>query len=772
VAHARGAIWTGAQTHERGLVDTLGSLPEALFEARRAAEIDADADVAVGAYPQPQSWLEQWLASSAASNVDADLARLRYLVRALPGVAPLDGALLTALSPPHTPSAAHPADAESDRACDALRASARPRGAAWRRVRPRRDPRDRERHVPRDSGKVPRVTAHPATPHTPRDSVHCVHAHLCSGCPLIERGYASQLETKGERVRRALLRYAELHEVLVAPVAGAHPIERYRVRAKLCCGPEGIGLFAKGGGHRLVDLPECRVLTPDLHVAVSEFRSWLASAAESDLARALRAIDVREVSERGDGSDARVLATLILDRDANVADALIAEVASNLERAIPSLRGVAVSRQAGPQVLGRDLRAVSGAASCPDRVSAHGPFTLASHGAFTQVHRGQAARMHDVVRERLGAAATGAVLDLFSGSGALGLTLAASGARVLLVDTWRGGLDAALDAARAQGIRNVDARAGDAGAVARELATSGARFDAVLANPPRSGLSPAVRDALAALGPACIVYVSCQPETLARDLAHLRWLGYAADSASPLDMIPLSAEVECVVALRRRAAPEPHVLYRDDHVIIADKRPHEPTTPHGEHKACLLERVRAIPGAEAAVPIHRLDAGTSGICAFALAPEHVAGFARALAADSTSKTYLAGVRGIPRAKGTIARALPERGKLRTAQTRYRRAEVIGGHALLHVMPREGRTHQIRRHLAEIGHALLGDTRYGHTPTNRHLYERHGLDRTFLHYTALELVHPATGRPLRIESPLCGDLVAVVASLGGVAPSDA
>ncbi|MGH7298657.1 MAG: hypothetical protein ACRELB_27195, partial [Polyangiaceae bacterium] len=88
------------------------------------------------------------------------------------------------------------------------------------------------------------------------------------------------------------------------------------------------------------------------------------------------------------------------------------------------------------------------------------------------------------------------------------------------------------------------------------------------------------------------------------------------------------------------------------------------------------------------------------------------------------------------------------------------------HSVLRVVPEQGRTHKIRRHLAAIGHPVLGDDRYGHPTTNRYFEEKNGLDRTFLHCVRLELDHPDTGTRHVIESPLPGDLRAVLERTAG------
>jgi 23S rRNA-/tRNA-specific pseudouridylate synthase len=257
------------------------------------------------------------------------------------------------------------------------------------------------------------------------------------------------------------------------------------------------------------------------------------------------------------------------------------------------------------------------------------------------------------------------------------------------------------------------------------------------------------------------LYVSCDPLTLARDLAHLAELGWRCERLEPFDLMPLTDHVESLAVLRRAPPPPLAVLHADGALVAVAKPPFLPTLPHPEHPDSLLARVRALPGRERAVPLGRLDAGTSGVCLFASSPERAGALQRALAAEDAERRYLALVRGVARARGSIARPLDER----AARTRYRRLAVVAGHALLEVAPESGRTHQIRRHLAGVGEPVLGDARHGHAASNRHLFERAGLDRPFLHCAGVAFRHPVTKARLRIEAALAPDLASVLARLG-------
>src|SRR5258708_24335011 len=115
------------------------------------------------------------------------------------------------------------------------------------------------------------------------ERVICEHAERCGGCPIIGLPYAEQLAMKRGRVVQALARYPALELVYTEPVAPALPIVGYRTRAKLIVAPGGkVGLFAKGGGHQVVDIPRCRVLSPALARVVTALRDRIVAAEPDD----------------------------------------------------------------------------------------------------------------------------------------------------------------------------------------------------------------------------------------------------------------------------------------------------------------------------------------------------------------------------------------------------------------------------------------------------------------------------------------------------------
>ena len=143
------------------------------------------------------------------------------------------------------------------------------------------------------------------------------------------------------------------------------------------------------------------------------------------------------------------------------------------------------------------------------------------------------------------------LLDLYCGAGTIGLSMAGMARRLLGVEIVPQAVENARENARLNGIENAEFFCGDAGEAARMLAERGERPDVIVLDPPRKGCSPDLVRTVAEFGPKRIVYVSCDPATLARDLKLFAELGYPPVEAAPVDMFPGTAHVETVVLLSK-----------------------------------------------------------------------------------------------------------------------------------------------------------------------------------------------------------------------------
>lgn len=361
--------------------------------------------------------------------------------------------------------------------------------------------------------------------------MECRHHPTCPGCPRLDEPYAAQLDAKRERMATAFGRYPHLALPVPDQVQPAAFVESYRHRLKLPVDIRDkrvvVGLYDPRSG-RVLDTPDCPVLEPGLREALPPILDWLRGR------RGVHAIDLLRSSATGE------LQLVIACQGGDLHGG--PRAARQLVAKVPDLVSVAVSR-ADPQrkrVMGRGAKVVAGRAAIEEAI---GEFRYQLHpGAFFQVDPRNAAWIHERVRDFVGDAAR--VLDLYAGVGAYALMLAPGRERVVAVEE----IPAAAAAARAMAPDNVEVVASKV-----ESAELRGQFDAAVLNPARRGSDPATLAAVARLVPR-LVYVSCGPETLARDLDILAAHGLRVTDVDAIDLFPHTSEIETVVRLERGRA--------------------------------------------------------------------------------------------------------------------------------------------------------------------------------------------------------------------------
>ena len=358
------------------------------------------------------------------------------------------------------------------------------------------------------------------TPSPDRGEPFCSRYADCGGCTLQHVRYEKQLEAKRAIIVEALQRVGGVSTELDR-VEPAQERRAYRARAtfhlRRLPGDRVVAGFHRWDRPaRVVDLPECPILTPPLAEAWRDLReAWGGGARRLPSGKALR-LTLREVDEG-------VVLSIEGGEGPGNAGALI--------RAVPGLVAIwAVAPAGKAKLLAGDREAITSFAG--DRYALR-------HGAFLQVHRPMAERLKRRVVEAIGPVAPGGrVIDAYGGAGTYGRQLVRDGFDVTVIDA---SAPACRDARRA-GLHVIEAPVEEG--LAQALPADG-----LIVNPPRAGLSKQVSELLVDRGPDRMVYVSCDPATLARDLARLR--GYRVISLAALDMFPQTAHVESVVTLTR-----------------------------------------------------------------------------------------------------------------------------------------------------------------------------------------------------------------------------
>ena len=227
------------------------------------------------------------------------------------------------------------------------------------------------------------------------------------------------------------------------------------------------------------------------------------------------------------------------------------ELVSLLRQAVPETVGVVlgVNTQPTGAILGGEYRTLWGEDVLTDRLC--GLTFRLSVPSFYQVNHDMAEVLYRTALDFAGLTGTETVLDLYCGAGTITQVMARRAGRVIGAEIVPAAIEDARENARRNGIGNVEFFCGDASAVAADFAARGLRPDVICVDPPRKGLSPDVVSAAAQMQPRRIVYVSCDPATLARDVKLFAQEGYGAVRAAAVDMFPGTANIESVVRLER-----------------------------------------------------------------------------------------------------------------------------------------------------------------------------------------------------------------------------
>jgi 23S rRNA (uracil1939-C5)-methyltransferase len=384
----------------------------------------------------------------------------------------------------------------------------------------------------------------------------------CGGCVLQHLAYQAQLAWKRRRVVRALATQAD-RSVAALPVAACVASSRplgYRNKSKLVAAHVGgrlvLGAYAPRS-HDVVDLAGCRIAEPPLDDAAAALRDIFADAGVPPYDERAATGHLRHVVLRAN-RDGQVLAVWVTARPLPDGEALARAFCA----ARPEVVGVVEhhNRSSGnaifAAVTGPDGdRILAGTSLFEDRVEV-GERSLRlrlSPGAFFQANRDVAGLAYAAIARGLAIGAGERVVDAYSGVGAIALTLARGAGEVSGIESHAGAVADATASAELNGVANARFIAGDA---ATALAAID-RADAIVLNPPRKGCAPAVLAEVARLAPRAIAYLSCDPETLARDLGWLAGRGYQARAVTPFDMLPHTPHVEALALLTRASDRAP-----------------------------------------------------------------------------------------------------------------------------------------------------------------------------------------------------------------------
>lgn len=370
------------------------------------------------------------------------------------------------------------------------------------------------------------------SPH--RKTPPCPLFGTCGGCQIMHLDEEVQLKTKTERVVDALQRIGKL-DVDVQPCISSPSALHYRNKIQLPIrggDPLRIGLYAQNS-HDLVEIDDCKIHCPLGDQAFQKVKMILKNAPISE--EIFKTLLIKTAI-----STQQVLVILVTQGTPE-----LASIAQQILESMPEIKGVVqnIHDSSNNVILGKTFRTLAGQGSIEEKLS--GLYFKVSPASFFQVNPAQAEKLYQKALELADLKGEEKVLDAYCGVGTLSLILAQRAKEVIGVECVSDAIRDAQENARRNQINNVRFVCDKA----EDFISTLKNVDVAVINPPRKGCESNFLEKLSALAPERIVYISCDPATLARDLAFLCCRGYKVDHVQPFDMFPQTAHVECVVSL-------------------------------------------------------------------------------------------------------------------------------------------------------------------------------------------------------------------------------
>ena len=410
----------------------------------------------------------------------------------------------------------------------------------------------------------------------------CPYYGRCGGCDFRHMSYDEELWAKRARVQDALTRIGGA-EVTVEEILGAEQPLHYRNKSIYPISPAGEVGFYRARSHQVVHVEHCLIQKPEADALAQALRDYIARFRVPPYDEATGRGLLRHLYVRTSCAGESLVCLLVNGRSLPHEEELVAM----LRAAAPRLCGLVLGENTrrGNAILGDRYRTLWGRDYLTDTLC--GLELRLSVPSFYQVNHDQAQRLYEKALEYAGLTGRELAVDLYCGAGTITQVLARRARHVIGGEIVPEAIRDAEDSARRNGVDNVEFLCGDASRLAAELRQRGLRPDVICVDPPRKGLAPDVVEAAASMEPERIVYVSCDPATLARDVARFAPLGYHPVRACAVDLFPGTAHVEtvCLLVLRN---PVTHInIDVDVEEMVQDKRG---LATYGQIKDYVLEQ--------------------------------------------------------------------------------------------------------------------------------------------------------------------------------------
>lgn len=373
----------------------------------------------------------------------------------------------------------------------------------------------------------------------------------CGGCQLQHMSYEGQLGFKTQRVKEVIARIAKLNDVAVHNTLGMEQPYRYRNKVQLPVGKVNgelrIGFYAPRS-HDIIGMDTCHIQDEVADKVVGLTKEWMLKHNLEPYNELEDKGNIRHIMIRRGFKTSEVMVVVVTrDEKLPYSDEFVSLMQSNIEGLKSVIQNVNPKKT--NVILGDKNKVLWGETIITDYI---GKFRFnISPLSFFQVNPAQTEVLYSKALEYADLTGEETVFDAYCGTGTISLFLSQKAKKVYGVEIVPQAIEDAKKNALQNGVDNVEFLVGQSEKVIPELIDKGVKADVVVVDPPRKGCEKSLLEAISKMAPRRIVYVSCDPATLARDLGILEELGYRAVEVQPVDNFPQTAHVECVVGLRR-----------------------------------------------------------------------------------------------------------------------------------------------------------------------------------------------------------------------------
>ncbi len=381
-------------------------------------------------------------------------------------------------------------------------------------------------------------------PSVHRKKSECPYFYQCGGCQLWHLDMETELAYKQQKVNDCLHRIGKL-ELDAESVRLASGETRYRNKAQFPVTPEGIGFYRRNS-HSVIPMEDCLIQGEWNQAIVTAVDGWMKKYAVSAYDEEKNSGLIRHIYTRC--GDRGILVTLVTKEREIPKEK---ELVETLQATGLPLAGIVqnINSKNTNVVLGRENRTLWGKGFLIDTIGKV-KFKI-SPLAFYQVNPSATLRLYEIAKKFAGLTGKEILWDLYCGIGTIGLFMAEKAHKVIGVEIVPDAIENAKENAKLNGIEHAEFYCGKAEELASVLVREKGRPDVVILDPPRKGCEEALLRTVAEVKPERIVYVSCKPSTLARDLKYLTEHGYKAKKVVPVNMFPKTEHVECCALLCR-----------------------------------------------------------------------------------------------------------------------------------------------------------------------------------------------------------------------------